>query len=78
MQGPHTVDLPKSAGCATVGTGIEAASDRIHYELLKRRITQSKDSMTGVSLAVWSWTGNWEKGVNRCSRRTASDACGFD
>jgi hypothetical protein len=41
VRGPHTVDLPKRSGCATVGTSIEAASDRIRYELHKRRLNKA-------------------------------------
>jgi anaerobic magnesium-protoporphyrin IX monomethyl ester cyclase len=40
VRGPHKVDLLKKAGCATVSMGIEAANDRIRYELLKRRMTR--------------------------------------
>jgi len=40
VRGPHRVDLLKKAGCATVSMGIEAANDRIRYELLKRRMTR--------------------------------------
>ena len=40
VRGPHKVDLLKKAGCATVSMGIEAANDRIRYELLKRRMTK--------------------------------------
>ena len=40
VRGPHKVDLLNKAGCATVSMGIEAANDRIRYELLKRRMTR--------------------------------------
>ncbi len=40
VRGPQKVDLLKKAGCATVSMGIEAANDRIRYELLKRRMSR--------------------------------------
>jgi radical SAM superfamily enzyme YgiQ (UPF0313 family) len=37
---PHKVEFLKQAGCATVSMGIEAASETVRYELLKRRMTK--------------------------------------
>jgi len=41
------VEFLKKAGCATVSMGIEAANDRIRYELLKRRMTQEEIVQAG-------------------------------